>query len=156
MFSLPAAGTSSSTYIGAGGGAAITYIRKSAAATIQPGALVNVNLTGASALQTVAVGAGSQTVTFSIPINITGGSVTFGVSFDLTRVDNDMLASIGEGAVVKAVLDVEVRAVSRIEGDAFLANLAQGRLPRPQRHVRLLRDPGRLRRSVLRRTSPSS
>ncbi|HSN12830.1 MAG TPA: hypothetical protein VLS51_12050, partial [Propionibacteriaceae bacterium] len=127
VFILAAAALQPGSLVGISGAVGMVLVAKDTLAFIAGGAQVNTHPGDGTpnAQQSVSVAAASETVNFLIPINIFSGVISLGAALTLTRVDNDTQASIRAGAVVHAARDIEVRALSRIEGDAFLANLGK-------------------------------
>ena len=71
------------------------------------------------------VSAAGDTRVYGLPVNLAFGTLTLGAGLDVGIIDNDTTARINSGAVVRALQDIDVHAVTHIEGDSFVANFGQ-------------------------------
>src|SRR5205085_2817708 len=121
VFGLAGAGTASGL-IGLSGAVTVAIVDSDTAAFVDQNANVNTDQTGANAAQSVNVSAANETKVFGLPVNIAGGLLTAGAGVDIGVIDNDTTARVNSGAEVHARQDIDVHALTRIEGDSFIAN----------------------------------
>ncbi len=126
VFPLTAAGgaSSASVNIGLAGTINLTIVNADTTAFIDRDAEINTIATAINSVpdQAVRVGAGNDSRLYGIALNLQGETNLGGAGgFDIGIVHNDTLAEIRDGAIVNAVRDVMVDAVSTIEADSLVA-----------------------------------
>ncbi|HEY1378701.1 MAG TPA: hypothetical protein VGF55_18020, partial [Gemmataceae bacterium] len=124
VFSVAGAGTASAL-IGASGAVTVAVLGVHTTAFVDGGARVNADQAGAAGVQTVNVSAADDAKLFGLPVNLSFGILTGGLGVDIGIVDDDTTARINAGAEVHAKHDIDVHALTRVEGDSFIANVGQ-------------------------------
>jgi hypothetical protein len=124
VFGVAGAGTASAL-IGASGAVTVAILGVHTSAFVDKDAQINADQTGASNQQTVNVSAADDAKIFGLPVNLSFGILTGGLGVDIGIIESDTTARVSAGAQIHAKRNIDVHALTRVEGDSFIANVGQ-------------------------------